>query len=508
MYRKLFFGILLSAVVATSCKKDSESEETVTTDPIVPEDAATFKEVASQKLGGEAASEISAYDAKSKKLFVVNNEGTTKVEVLDLSNFPNVTKLQPIDFSTISGGANSVSVYDGKLAVALQAKTKTDNGSIAIIDASNLQEIKRVTVGALPDMVTFSPDGKYILSANEGEPNDDYSVDPKGSVSIINATNNYSVVTLDFTAFENTKNDLISKGFRVYGKNASFAQDIEPEYIAVTPDSKRAWVTLQENNGIAEIDIVTGAILRIVPLGVKDISLAENAFDVSDKDNVTQLKNWPIKAFYLPDAIAAFSAGGSNYIALANEGDTREYQGFGEEVRVKDLNLDPTRFPNAATLKADANLGRLTVTRMQGDNNQDGLFEELYSTGGRSVTILNTSNGQLVAEIGKDLESRVIQAGKYDDTRSDNKGVEVEAVTVGSVNGKKLAFIGMERSDMIAVYDVSTPASPAFVQLFATGDAPEGVHFIKPKDSPNGRSILVVSSEGDGMVKFYQPDKL
>ncbi|WP_242695777.1 choice-of-anchor I family protein [Desertivirga brevis] len=508
MYKKLFFGILLSTVVATSCKKDSESEETVTTDPVVPEDAATFKEVASQKLGGEAASEISAYDAKSKRLFVVNNEGATKVEVLDLSNFPTVSKLQPIDFSTSSGGANSVSVYDGKLAVALEAKTKTDDGSIAIIDAANLQEIKRVTVGALPDMVTFSPDGNYILSANEGEPNAEYTIDPKGSVSIINTKNNYSAVTLDFTAFENSKNDLISKGFRVYGKNASLAQDVEPEYIAVTPDSKKAWVTLQENNGIAEVDIVSGTILRIVPLGVKDINLSENAFDVSDKDNKIELKTWPIKAFYLPDAIAAFSAGGSNYLALANEGDTRDYKGFKEEARVEELNLDPTRFPNAATLKLPANLGRLTVTKIQGDTDGDGDFDEIYSTGGRSVTILNASNGQLVAEIGKDLESRVIQAGKYDDTRSDNKGVEVEAVTIGSVNGRTLAFIGMERADMIAIYDVSNPASPLFVQLFETGDAPEGVHFIKPKDSPNGRSILVVASEGDGMIKFYQPNKL
>jgi DNA-binding beta-propeller fold protein YncE len=506
MYRKLlFFGILLSSVIVTSCKKDSESESA---DPIVPEDAATFKEVASQKIGGKAASEISAYDAKSKKLFVVNNEGATKVEVLDLSNFPTVTKLQPLDFSTTSGGANSVAVYDGKLAVALEATTKTDNGSVAIIDATSLQEIKRVNVGALPDMVTFSPDGNYILTANEGEPNATYTVDPKGSVSIINTQNNYSAVTLDFTAFENSKNDLISKGFRVYGKNATLAQDIEPEYIAVTPDSKKAWVTLQENNGVAEVDIVTGTILRIIPLGVKDISLAANAFDVSDEDNAKVLGTWPVKAFYLPDAIAAFSRGGNNYLALANEGDTRDYTGFKEEVRVSALNLDPTRFPNAATLKLPINLGRLTVTNTQGDTDGDGDFDELYSTGGRSVTILNASNGQLVAEIGKDLEQRVIDAGKYDDGRSDNKGVEVEAVTIGSVNGKTLVFIGMERSDMIAIYDVSAPGSPKFVQLFETGDAPEGVLFIKPKDSPNGRSVLVVSSEEDGMVKFYQPNKL
>ncbi|WP_207429390.1 choice-of-anchor I family protein [Pedobacter sp. SYSU D00535] len=506
MYKKLLLSILSISLFAAGCKKDSPQSEVP--EPVVPENPSSFKEVASQKLGGEAASEISAFDPQSKRLFVVNNEGATKVEVLDLSNFPAVTKLQAIDFSASSGGANSVAVSEGRLAVALEGTTKTENGSVAIWNTSSLQEVRRVTVGALPDMVTFSPDGTYIVTANEGEPNADYSVDPNGSISIINTKNNYSVVTVDFTAFENSKNTLLTQGFRVYGKNATLAKDVEPEYVAISADSKKAWVTLQENNGVAEVDLVSGTIQRIIPLGVKDISLAANAFDVSDRDNKIQLGTWPIKAFYLPDAIAAFSANGTNYLALANEGDTREYTGFGEEVRVKDLSLDATRFPNTATLKTDANLGRLTVTRMQGDTDGDGDFDEIYSTGGRSVTILNATNGQLVAEVGKDLEERVIAAGKYDDTRSDNKGVEVEAVTVGSVNGKTLAFIGMERSDMIAIYDVSNPASPVFVQLFATGDAPEGVLFIKPKDSPNGRSILVVSSEGDGMVKFYQPDKL
>ncbi|HTM97879.1 MAG TPA: hypothetical protein VL088_04015, partial [Pedobacter sp.] len=163
---------------------------------------------------------------------------------------------------------------------------------------------------------------------------------------------------------------------------------------------------------------------------------------------------------------------------------------------------------NAATLKLDANLGRLTVTKAFGDTDGDGDFDELYATGGRSMSIINANTGQLIANIGKDLEQHVIDAGKYDDTRSDNKGVEVESVTVASISGKTLAFIGMERVDMVAIYDVSTPTAPKFVQLFATGDAPEGLMFVKAKDSPNGRSLLIVSSEEDGTVRFYQPNKI
>jgi DNA-binding beta-propeller fold protein YncE len=503
--KKLFVALLMATMAVTACKKISEPVEEI--DPIVAEDISSFKETATIDLGGETAAEISAYDPSTKKLFVVSNDGGTKVEVLDLTNYPTVTKAKTLTFAS-NAGINSVAVSNGLLAIGLDGADKQGNGDVVVLKTSTLEEVKKITVGAMPDMVTFSPDGNYILSANEGEPNDAYTVDPKGTVSIINIKDNYSVKTIDFSAFESQKAALVASGLRIYGPNASFAQDIEPEYIAVSADSKKAYVTLQENNAVAEVDIVVGTITKINPLGTRDISLAENAFDVSDLDNKTVLGTWPIKAFYLPDAISYFSTEGNNYLALANEGDTRAWKGYDEEARVKSLKLDPTKFPTAATLQLDANLGRLTVTKAFGDTDGDGDYDELYATGGRSVSILNAGTGALVANIGKDLEQRVIDAGKYDDTRSDNKGVEVEGVTVAQVNGRTLAFIGMERVDMIAIYDVTTPASPKFVQLFSTGDAPEGVLFVKPKDSPNGRSLLFVASEGDGLVKFFQPNKI
>ncbi|MFD2160857.1 choice-of-anchor I family protein [Paradesertivirga mongoliensis] len=506
-FKSLLFLISVTTVFF-ACKKNN-GDPFVEPEQIVPENPATFREVSTITLGTTGAAEISTYDPKTKKLFVVNNAVGSKVDVIDLSAFPTITKSQTLDFSTTSGVANSVAVSNGLLAVALEASIKTDNGAVAILNTSTLTETRRVTVGALPDMVTFSPDGNYIVTANEGEPNSNYTVDPVGSISVIDIKNNYSVRTLDFTSFESSLANLKAAGFRMYGLNATFAKDIEPEYVTIAADSKKAWVTLQENNAVAEVDLIAGTILRVVPLGVKDISLSANAFDISDQDNKMELGTWPVKAFYLPDAISMFSLNNVSYLALANEGDTRDYgAAFNEEVRVSALTLDPTRFPTAATLKLSANAGRLTVTRFNGDTDGDGDFDELYTTGGRSVSIINASNGQLVAEIGKDLEQRVIAAGKYDDGRSDNKGVEVEAVTVNKVNGQMIAFIGMERADMIAVYDVSNPMSPVFLQLFATGDAPEGLLYIKPKDSPNGRSILVVSSEGDGSVKLYQPDKI
>jgi len=505
---KLFTALVICALALNACKKNDPTAAEVET--IVPEDIKSFKETAMIDLGGEFASEISAYDPSTKKLFVVSNDGGTKVDVVDLSKYPALTKLSTLNYPN-NAGINSVAVHNGLLAIALNGAVTTGNGDVVVLKTSDLSVVKKITVGAMPDMVTFSPDGNYIISANEGEPNTEYTIDPIGSISIIDTKNNYAVKTLDFTGFEGSKAALIAEGLRIYGPNASFAQDIEPEYVAVAPDSKKAYVTLQENNAVAEVDLVAGSITKIMPLGVRDISLAENAWDVSDKDGkVGQLGTWPIKAFYLPDAISYFSAGGANYLALANEGDTRAWAGYDEEVRVssKNYTLDPTKFPNAATLKLETNLGRLTVSKAFGDTDGDGDYDEIYAPGGRSMSIINASTGQLVANVGKDLEQRVIDAGKYDDERSDNKGVEVESVTVAQVNGKTLAFIGMERVDHIAVYDVSTPASPKFVQLFATGDAPEGLMFVKAKDSPNGRSMLIVSNEGDGSVRFYQPDKL
>ncbi|WP_443936602.1 choice-of-anchor I family protein [Pedobacter sp. MW01-1-1] len=503
--KRLFVALLAASMALTACKKEGEPVEVG--EEIVAEDITSFKETASIDLGGETAAEISAYDPSTKKLFVVSNDGGAKVEVIDLTNYPTVTKVKTLTYPN-NAGINSVSVSNGLLAIALDGADKQGNGEVVVLKTADLTEVKKITVGAMPDMVTFSPDGNYILSANEGEPNDVYTVDPVGSVSIINIKNNYAVKTVDFSAFESQKAALVAAGLRIYGPKASFAQDIEPEYIAVSSDSKKAYVTLQENNAVAEVDVLAGTITKITPLGTRDISLAENAFDVSDKDSKQVLGTWPIKAFYLPDAISFFSTGGTNYLALANEGDTRAWGGYDEEARVKSLKLDPTKFPTAATLQLDANLGRLTVTKAFGDTDGDGDYDELYATGGRSMSIINANTGALVANVGKDLEQRVIDAGKYDDERSDNKGVEVEAVTVASVNGKTLAFIGMERVDLIAVYDVSTPATPKFVQFFATGDAPEGVLFVKPKDSPNGRSLVIVASEGDGTVKFFQPNKI
>jgi YVTN family beta-propeller protein len=495
---KSLFSLAIMAGLINGCIMDHAPENPGVENP------ASFKEAASIDLGGAAASEISAYDPISRRLFTVNNESAAKVDVVNLSSFPVIEKLQSIDMSVMGGVANSVAVSDGKLAIALEAGNKQANGSVIVINTSTLAIIKQIPVGALPDMVTFSPDGKFIVTANEGEPDSSYTNDPEGSISIINVQDNYSVKTLSFGSFADSYNQLATQGFRVFGPKASFAQDIEPEYVAVSTDSKKAFVTLQENNAIAEVDLISAAILKLHPLGTKEISQLINAIDPSDKDSKIALGTWPIKSFYLPDAISYFSVNGSSYLITANEGDAREYAAFDEQKRISSLKLDAVAFPDAVSLQTPEKLGRLRVTSTKGDTDNDGDYDVLYGFGGRGFSIFNAANGQTVYESGNDLEQEVINAGSYDDDRSDDKGVEPEGVTVGMINNKPIAFLAMERADAIAVYDVSNPAAPVFLQIVKTGDAPEGVLFVAADKSPNGKSMLITSNEGDGTVRFYQ----
>jgi hypothetical protein len=493
------FAIL---AILAACSKDEQPNNP----PTVNEDPATFAEIGTLDIGEAGAAEISAYDPATKKLFVVNNGGVNKIDVIDMKDPSKMKKIDSI--LTNSGAVNSVSVYDGKLAAAIEALDKQQPGKVTVYNTSDYKEIKTIATGALPDMVTFSPDGNYILTANEGEPNATYTNDPVGSVSVISVKDNYSVVNIDFGSFASQKETLQQKGLRVFGPGASFAQDMEPEYVTISPDSKTAWVTLQENNAIAKIDLTTKTATDIYPLGFKDYNQDANGIDPSDKDDRVSFGKWPVKGMYQPDAIAVLQTGGIPYLFTVNEGDVREYDAFKEADRIKNIALDPVAFPNAADLKNDAQLGRLNITKTLGDANGDGLYETLYSFGARSFSVWNGTNGSLVYDSKNELEQKANTAGYYDDGRSDDKGVEPEGITLGQVGSKNIAFIGMERVDAIAVYDVSIPNAPNFLQILKSGDAPEGVLFVAAKDSPTGKSLLIVSSEDDGVLKVYTPKTL
>jgi hypothetical protein len=490
-------------------------------------------------LFARGAAEIPAFDAGTKRAFVVNAAAAT-VDVLDLSDPRTPTKVGALELAALGGAANSIAVHDGLVAVAVEAAVKQDSGVVAFFDAYTLQLRKTVAVGALPDMLTFTHDGRAVLVANEGEPNDAYTVDPEGSVSYIDLRRgvvNATVTAITFTEFNAQRGALVAAGVRLTGPGASVAQDLEPEYIAQSPDGKTAWVTLQEANAVAVIDLRARKFVAIQSLGTKDHSLLGNALDASDRDSRVNLANWPVSGFYMPDAIAAFRVRGETYYITANEGDARAYAGFNEERRVRDLSLDVTAFPNGSVLRDNTNLGRLRVTGANGDIDGDGDYDRLYSFGARSFTIWNAL-GERIYDSGDALERLNAEVapgvpspdfnsnndanGSFD-SRSDDKGPEPEGVVVGRVDGRWYAFIGLERQGGVVVYDITNPTAPVFQDYFnnrnfsvpatladgssnpAAGDlGPEGLTFVPANESPTYCPLVIVGNEVSGTTTIYQ----
>ncbi|PWQ95217.1 choice-of-anchor I family protein [Leucothrix arctica] len=323
------------------------------------------------------------------------------------------------------------------------------------------------------------------------------------------------VITLDFTSFNASEATLETAGFRVFGPaadggSASLGHDVEPEYVTVSADSSTAWVSLQENNGIARVDLTTNTITNIFPLGFKDHGAEGNELDASDKDDdAVILRSFPnLKGMYQPDGIASFEEGGVTYVVSANEGDGREYDTFEEEARVEDdeIALDETVFFDADSLKDETILGRLKVTRNVASPTAATNFSELHTFGARSFSIWNGATGEMVFDSGKQLAEQAVIAGVYPDGRSDAKGTEPENVAIGMVDGKRLAFIGLERANAVAVYDLTDLADIKFSEMLVNGDdvGPEGILFIAADESPNGTALLVVSNEITGSVTIYQ----
>ena len=302
----------------------------------------------------ESAAEITAFDPASRRAFVVNALSGA-VDVLDMSDPVNPAKIDTLTVADIAADAvvNSVAVANGLVAVAVESNPKTDPGYVAVFGAADLQLRDSIQVGAQPDMVTFTPDGQYVLAANEGEPSDDYQIDPEGAISVVDVSNpgNLTVRTADFLAFNSQDGALKASGVRIYGPGATVAQDLEPEYITVSADSRTAWVSLQENNALATLDIGAATVTGILPLGFKDYGVEGQGIDASDDDGVINIQRWPgVVGIYHPDAIDSYQANGETFIVTANEGDARAWgeddadywngdssRGFVEELRVKHL---------------------------------------------------------------------------------------------------------------------------------------------------------------------------
>lgn len=471
------------------------------------------------------SAEISAYDSTSMRLYVANSTHNL-IDIVDLSDPYNPTLISTINADTM-GNINSVAVYNGLVAVAVADSIDvTLDGSVVFYDGSGLY-INHVTAGANPDMVVFTPDHQAVLSANEGEPATDYLTDPEGTITIIDISSGAASATttqVNFNAFDAQASTLMSAGVRIFGPGSSVSEDLEPEYITFNQSGTTAYITCQENNAIAVLDMGTETITDILPLGVKDYSQPGNALDISNESPEILIANWPVYGYYLPDAIASYQVGGNTYLVTANEGDAREYDALEEEDRLKNLDLDDATFGEFENfLVMDENAGRVKITLPFGDTEGDTDYDSVFVFGGRSFSIWDDA-GNLVYDSGDDFE----QITAADPTfgaifncsndnndlkdRSDDKGPEPEGVVTGVINDTVYAFITLERVGGIMVYDVTNPASPNFVQYINTrvvdslgGDlAPEGIIFVSAEASPIDTALLVVSNEVSGTVSIFK----
>ncbi len=381
----------------------------------------------------ESAAEIVSYHAGSRRLFVVN-AAQAKVEVLDAARPAAPAKLFDLttvgvtaaDGTTIPDGAvaNSVAVRDDGLgAVAVESAVKTDPGWVVFFDArGDGRALGAVRVGALPDMQTFTPKGDRLVVANEGEPAEDYSVDPEGSVAVIDvpkklrAPGQKAVRTADFHRFEHD----VPAGVRVFGPTVNTAfpvsANLEPEYATVDENGRTAYVTLQEANAIAVVDLRSARVTALHPLGAKDHSKPGNGIDTSDRDDAIAIREVPVSGLYLPDGIKSYTSRGRTYLVTANEGDVREWGDYTEPARVKDLGDDGLAplcadvFDESVT--ADADLGRLNITTASGLRADGSCYERLYAFGGRSFSIWTTDGRQVFDSDGRGGERGL----RHDDT--------------------------------------------------------------------------------------------
>jgi len=475
-----------------------------------------------------SAAEIVAHDAASQRLFVVNaNAGV--VDVLDIADPADPTLINTI---VASGEVNSLAVREGIMAVAVQSDPVQDPGSVELFDTDG-NALAAVQVGALPDMLTFTPDGTTIVVANEGEPAgycEGDAGDPEGSVSIIDISagaggvTQDDVRTADFRAFNGRAGALRAAGVRIFGPGASVAQDLEPEYVAISDDGATAWVGLQENNAFAVVDLQSATVTEILPLGYKSHSASRQGLDASDDDGKINIRTWPVRGMYMPDGLDAYERDGETFIVTANEGDARDYECFSEEARIGDLRLSPAAFPAARLLQQDNRLGRLKTTTAFPTADP---ATALYSYGARSFSIRD-ADGNLVFDSGDDFERITAAADPANfnsnndendsfDSRSDDKGPEPEGIEIGRAFGSTFAFIGLERVGGIMVYNIDSPEDAHFVSYVNNrdfeGDAeagtagdlgPEGIAFIPRADSPIGVPLLAVANEVSGTTTVYK----
>ncbi len=488
--------------------------------------------------------EIVKYNKDNKKMYIVNGQ-TQSIDVVSLENLKSGEKNTfSKDFSIdvanvianasisvnnntfVLGDVTSVDVNTKKdfIGVAVQAEGYTDNGLILLLNYDGTYN-SHFEAGVQPDMVIFTPDGKLVLCANEGEPRNGYgegATDPKGSVTIVDLdANENNVVHLNFDAYDTADQVKALTGAGVLLKpdssqvGATPSVDLEPEYIAISENSKTAYVSLQEANAIATINLENKGWTSIKGLGFKDHNTKGNGLDFNRNKKI-KIQKENVYGIYMPDGIATVNINGVQYVLSANEGDGREW-GTYANTDSKTINGSDKK---VEYFKKDAYL------------DVDGMADKskTYLQGARSFSIWNPAEGSGLMHQVYDSKAEFEEktGEKFPDNfnanhetaemevRSNKKGPEPEDVKVVTSGSSVYAFIGLERIGGVMMYDITDPSSSAFVDYINTRDfagadlassgdlGTEGLCVINAADSPNKNIVILAANEVSGTVAVYE----
>ncbi len=382
-------------------------------------------------------------------------------------------------------------------------------GIAQIIDLSTGLPVWQFNIGYHPDCLMFTPDGRYLLAANECEPR---ATDRAGGITVADLSGIDEAA--DFMGYnEAVSYDLVEQhlgvgvDLGVLRIEPEFAAtpgiNIEPEYIAATNDG--AWVSVQENNGLIYFDLAERRWTRVLPLAPLSF-----AFDGSETDGYVLHSGEGFGLLPMPDTIDMVEIDGRSYLITVNEGEKSEAHSMRLSDAVKAGLIDPLALERVVEQVGDleaSGYGRLYISTIDGDLDGDGDLDQLCPLGGRSVSIIDVKSEVVVWNSGPQIElmtgmlfPSVYNAG---DSRSDRAGPEPEGVATTTIDGRTLMAIGLERVDVVLLYDISNPFAPVLEDLQSLGSgcsSPEGMAFYTSAD----RHFLAVAGEIGGCLSIYE----
>jgi hypothetical protein len=499
--------IALGAAVASCGGSSNSSTPPLTQNPPSAVSLTLLGRYSSGQFGVNAAASVAYYGGN--KTALIANRHTNRVEVVSLTNPATPQATAQIDASAAAatalnramGKVTAVATFDepdaaldrDRIAITVNGAGVSDNGAVVIYKAADRSLVTVLQTGVGPKALAFSQDGRFIVTANEGAPAPDYSVDPEGSIGVVDLTPTPvapattappAITVLDFRAFNvsgvtpipsTSRETEVPSDVRFSNRpgvttQSTRAQDLEPETVSTLLN--RAYVSLQENNAMATVEFSPPRIEFILGLGTKDFNTDTSKLDASDQDMDDVLVKRPVKGFRQPGGLLAYRSANEILLLSANTGAPRMLPGFNETTRAASLTLDTTVFPPADMLQDNAKLGRLLVSASEGNAPatttpapgvpQDPDFESILTYGGRSFSI-HVSSGFPVFDSGDDFERITLQqlttnfnsaadANGSGDTRSDDQGPAPKALALGQIEGATFAFIGLSEVGGVMVY--------------------------------------------------------